>query len=806
MNQYIGLDLAWGEGTAARLANETGYAVFDKNGIISDAGWLRGLDAVVEWVVATARPGAIIAIDAPLVVINPTGMRECEREVGQRYGRWKVAANASNTAKSDLAGVRLRERLELAGFVYTDGTTPPAPGAISMFECYPYTAIVGTPEFGYDERPRYKRTIKSLTPPQRRESRAAACDGLINRMHEIAPRIVPINLLSHPAVASLVEEPSPVNDAAYKHREDLLDAVICAWTAAVWFEHGELRVQVLGRDSTPDAAGRRATIVAPARPEQRGDSVSALTASAPVTAITRTAPESRSHVFVCQGDLINLACDAYLVPTDRMMVVEPYWKVPELEEEISAARSDAFERDEVYAVTPNRDRGGRPTPVFTAVPFEGADGDLQQFGIRLDAFLREAARAIPAPMQLGRPNRLFAIPLFGTRGGGSGRRRGEVLDILLETARKTGAEIGVDVALVLRDQKTFARAGAKRRAAVESWWPELTEEELEVASSLAEKAKAGRLVPFLGAGISVSAGAPSWSSLLRQLGQTVGLSVQEIDQLSTRDPLDQAAYLQALHSELHPNDPDSFNKAVAQIVQRPRYGLAPLLVAGLGSEQAITLNYDELYETASADGGRPLRVIAGEPTNSTSTNWLLKLHGTVSSPKTIVLTREDYLGFNSNRQALSALVKATLITHHLLFVGFGLRDDHFHEIVHDVSRAVGTGASREGLATALTLFHDPLDARLWSGKLELVSMMAPDREADAGLAARKLEVFLDAVLTLATDSHGYLLDEYFRGALDEADAALAEALGRFITTLAADAKASASWQRVAALLGELGSK
>ena len=37
-------------------------------------------------------------VDAPLVVRNATGMRPSEREIGRRYGRWKVAANATNLA------------------------------------------------------------------------------------------------------------------------------------------------------------------------------------------------------------------------------------------------------------------------------------------------------------------------------------------------------------------------------------------------------------------------------------------------------------------------------------------------------------------------------------------------------------------------------------------------------------------------------------------------------------------------------------------------------------------------------------
>lgn len=78
----------------------------------------------------------------------------------------------------------------------------------------------------------------------------------------------PINLASHPATRALLD-PSPLGSAEYKHREDLLDASICAWTAALWATGGRERCQVLGEDSDPDERGRRAVIIAPAREEQR---------------------------------------------------------------------------------------------------------------------------------------------------------------------------------------------------------------------------------------------------------------------------------------------------------------------------------------------------------------------------------------------------------------------------------------------------------------------------------------------------------------------------------------------------------
>jgi len=268
---YIGIDLAWGEGTATKRANETGLALIDASGTVLDAGWARGIDAVAAWVITRSTPGDVIAIDAPLVVANATGIRECEREVAQRYSQWQVYANPSNLALPRLGGVTLRKRLEQAGFTYTDGSRPPLPDEVQFFECYPYTTLVGAPELGYDvERPRYKRFNPALpSPAARRDFRAAECDDLLQRMLRLTTIRPSLDLRSHPTTAALLEQPSPLNDAAYKHREDLLDATLCAWTAALWAQFGTERCQVLGATDSPDAEGRIPVIIAPARPEQR---------------------------------------------------------------------------------------------------------------------------------------------------------------------------------------------------------------------------------------------------------------------------------------------------------------------------------------------------------------------------------------------------------------------------------------------------------------------------------------------------------------------------------------------------------
>lgn len=317
---------------------------------------------------------------------------------------------------------------------------------------------------------------------------------------------------------------------------------------------------------------------------------------------------------------------------------------------------------------------------------------------------------------------------------------------------------------------------------------------------LAERAAEGKLVPFLGAGTSISAGAPSWKTLIRSLASQIGLNIDEVTKLEHLNVLDQAAYLR----ELYKDGGINFGLAVKKLVDLPRYGLAPALLSGLPSREAITLNYDGLFELASADAGRVRSVIPGKYVGETD-SWLLKLHRSVDDPDRIVLTREDYLGYNTSREALSALVKATLITHHLLFVGFGLADDHFHAIVHDVERALPRDAADEKvLGTALSLFEDPLQSRLWNGKLRLVPMMK--EPATTSEAARSMEIFLDALLAHATDSHTYFLAPEFNGALNEQEQRLAGNLRAFIQNVSAEEKQTPAWSYIYSALGKVGWK
>jgi predicted RNase H-like nuclease len=266
---FLGVDLAWDSGSGAKVPAETGVVALDASGRIVDATWTVGVAETVAWVDRHAGADALMFVDAPLVVRNDAGQRLCERQVGQRYGRWKVSANSTNLGSKSLAGVRLREAAEAAGWRYSSGAAgPPGSGRV-VSECYPYTTMVGAPALGFvSERPAYKRRPRAVLTADWPTVRGQACDELIRRVAALSTFKPPIDLRSHPETRRLVDEPSPKSGAAYKRREDLLDAAICAWTAAYWHRHGFMGCQVLGLDAGSEDE-QAPTIIAPARTEQR---------------------------------------------------------------------------------------------------------------------------------------------------------------------------------------------------------------------------------------------------------------------------------------------------------------------------------------------------------------------------------------------------------------------------------------------------------------------------------------------------------------------------------------------------------
>lgn len=520
------------------------------------------------------------------------------------------------------------------------------------------------------------------------------------------------------------------------------------------------------------------------------------------------------HVFVVCARIEHLDHDVMVLPTDLNFSVSRTW-MPALGVSDKSMQDDASAwRSAARRLTPDgwsarrwgRAREGAPgipllgpTWFVDSAAYGGSAGVsrcLDEMIDRVRAALGDVAAAgISAGS--GRPRPLVAIPTIGVRGGGFASIRGSVIDRLLALCSDVVAQTDLDIAIVAAVRSDHAAFQAQRRKATPNPVAQLTAEQLDTARRVAARAQEGSLALFLGAGVSMSAGLPSWNGLIAELAADADV---QFGQLTS--PLDKAELLQRV---LGPR----LGEEIARIIRRTtRYGLTHALLASIEVEQAVTTNYDALYERAVADGGRDAIPVLPFDRTVPRSPWLLKMHGDAQHPRTIVLSRSDFVGYDSRSGPMGAMVQALLLTKHLFVVGSSMTDDNFLRLAHEVvafteSAMSGVAAEPEGvLGTVLTLRADPAAERLWQGRFSYAALSPSDVDENPGVLARRVAIFLDTVVMYATPP-AHLADPAYEMLLDLPSRTIAR-VARRLRDLIDSNPDDESWRRLRDALGGLG--
>lgn len=289
----------------------------------------------------------------------------------------------------------------------------------------------------------------------------------------------------------------------------------------------------------------------------------------------------------------------------------------------------------------------------------------------------------------------------------------------------------------------------------------------------------------------------------------------------------------------------SLGEAVAARLRSDFHSTAHALLASLPCSDVVTTNYDNLFEMAIEGVGGKVSVLPRRPVKGAKLT-LLKMHGCVTTPHEIVLTRRDYIRYADHSTAVGGVLQALMLTKSVLYVGFGLEDDNFHRMHDAVQKARlghGTVASPRGsahlggvaaslspsgsvgspphgpglvppspppllrattcalsseykddLGTVVTLERNALKQELWADQLNFVSMQAPgtrlptdpaEKGRAFGAMARLVDVFLDYVsfLTNTAVMSRNVLNPRFEDLLSEEDLEMRRLLLDFKHTL-----------------------
>lgn len=208
---------------------------------------------------------------------------------------------------------------------------------------------------------------------------------------------------------------------------------------------------------------------------------------------------------------------------------------------------------------------------------------------------------------------------------------------------------------------------------------------LDFINLIREKAEKTKLVIFVGAGVSCNVeGMPSWYTLIQKMAEAINYSKCStcshkkectedcalVKNYSTDDFLKIPQFVYNKSQEMYKR---VLLESIMDVVVD-----APLSFAlfDINPVHIITTNYDRLIESSSNVLCNQYKVIVKDRDllESDKNKYIVKMHGDIAQPETIVLKEQDYLNYSQNHVLIEIFLKSLFTDHTILFLGYSLND------------------------------------------------------------------------------------------------------------------------------------
>ncbi len=242
--KFIGIDLGWSSGASGLCCLN-----WENNGLeLIECDRQQSLNDILTWIETQISPTepAIIAVDAPTIIANATGMREADQLTHKHFGRYHAGCYPANLSRPFAQKtVELGLSLEAREFAHAPTIEAQKLGRYQI-EVYPHPATINL--FKLDRIIKYKKGKLA--------ERQLELMKLCQYIRDILPNLEPsLNLHSSTGIlpgslGGLIPLEIPTSIATLKALEDQLDALLCAYIGAHWWYWGIERNLVLGDRTT----------------------------------------------------------------------------------------------------------------------------------------------------------------------------------------------------------------------------------------------------------------------------------------------------------------------------------------------------------------------------------------------------------------------------------------------------------------------------------------------------------------------------------------------------------------------------
>ncbi|MBD1923048.1 DUF429 domain-containing protein [Microcoleus sp. FACHB-831] len=261
--KFIGIDLGWRSQPSGCCC----LSPQDGKLQIVDLTRIDAIADILDWIDTTAPPTepAIIAVDAPTLIPNATGMRLPDKLAHKHFGKYHAGCYPANLGLPFAQRtVEFGLQLETRGFVHAPIIEPQKRDRYQI-EVFPHPAIVNL--FGLERILKYKKGKLA----ERQLELIKLYQYIVNILPNLQPSLKPdfrfsildfgLGVAGENIECSkipnqpLIENPKSkiqnyLTGAALKALEDQLDSLICAYVAAHWWYWGLERNLVLGDRTT----------------------------------------------------------------------------------------------------------------------------------------------------------------------------------------------------------------------------------------------------------------------------------------------------------------------------------------------------------------------------------------------------------------------------------------------------------------------------------------------------------------------------------------------------------------------------
>jgi len=237
--KFLGIDLGWTSGASGMCCLEWR----DRELHIQHLTQATEIDTILalidSWI--TPETAALIAVDAPTLIPNESGMRLPDKLTHQHFGRYHAGCYPANLKRPFAQRtINLGLSLEKRGFQHADTINPRQKGRYQI-EVFPHPAMVNL--FQLPRILKYKKG--------RLGDRKIGLNQLRDYIFGVLPHLEPaLNLSNIADYTALTIDFENLSGKQTKAVEDQLDGLICAYIGAYWWYWGSAKNLVLGDIST----------------------------------------------------------------------------------------------------------------------------------------------------------------------------------------------------------------------------------------------------------------------------------------------------------------------------------------------------------------------------------------------------------------------------------------------------------------------------------------------------------------------------------------------------------------------------